>query len=96
MFMAKDGVERNAVDAPDWYVPVMIAILIIDAALVLVLFRLKMWAFWAYIILNIAGACIEYSVEEKAQIFIGLVVGLAFFIGVFFIGKGNRGWSQLD
>ena len=89
------AIKRATPNIPDWAFPVLIVLVLFNLACAIALLRWKKWGFWGLV----ASAALTLVVN--LTIGLGLssaIVGLGVILlyGILHIGKGNKGWPQLD
>jgi len=84
----------------DWLITAVGVIALIKAFLLIALLNWQKWAFYALVILALAGGAVFYfagtGIGPAVGIVVSSLVGLAVLYGLFRIGKENSYWAQLD
>ena len=90
------AIQQELPGAPDWIIPVLTILVLLNIIFTIALFLWKKWGFWGFVGTSIVALIVNLSIGiNPAQSVLGLV-GIAILYGVLNIGDDNKGWSQLE
>lgn len=91
-----EDVRQNVPNMPDWAVPVLILVSIVNLICAIALFRWKRWGFWGFL----GSAVVVFFLNLAMGLGFGTalsgLLGIGILFGVLHIGKERKGWSQLE
>ena len=97
LYLAGKGVSVSTEGAPDWAIPVLIGLLILQIVCIAALFMWKKWGFWGYCAVNALGLIVDVMLDlNMIWPTITVLAGIAILYGVLHIGNEKKGWPQLD
>jgi hypothetical protein len=83
-------------NAPDWVLPVLIGMGVVNVVCAVGLFRWKKWGFYGFLVTSVMAFAVNLMLGLGiARALLGLV-GVAILYGVLQIGTENKGWPQLE
>ncbi|MEL7053357.1 MAG: hypothetical protein AAFV85_10800 [Cyanobacteria bacterium J06634_6] len=90
------AIQQALPGAPDWIIPVLTVLVILNIIFTIALFLWKKWGFWGVVATSVAALVVNLAIGiSPGQSILGLV-GIAILYGVLNIGEDNKGWSQLE
>lgn len=97
MYLFGRGMIRHSLPSlPDYVFPILIVMALFNLVCAIALFKWKKWGFWGFC----ASTVVALAVNLSAGLGIGRsltgIIGVLVLYGVLHIGKGNKGWPQLD
>lgn len=96
IYIFNNTARENYPNAPVWTFPILTLGGILNIVFIIALFRWKKWGFWGSVVTYVLSFIVNLLVGVNIiQALLGLS-GLVILFGVLQIGKGNRGWSQLE
>jgi len=97
MYLLGGGMIRQSLpNMPDWALPVLGLLCIVNLACAIALLKWKKWGFYGLVGTSAAAVAINLVIGMGIiQSVLGLA-GIAILYGVLQIGKENKGWTQLE
>lgn len=86
----------NLPQMPYWSFPVLAALGVFNVICAVALFKWKRWGFWGFVASGLCAAIVNILIGLKPASVVGGLLGIAVLYGVLHLGKGNKGWPQLD
>ena len=91
-----EDVRQNVPNMPDWAVPVLVMVSIVNLICAIALFCWKRWGFWGFL----GSAVVVFFLNLAMGLGFGTalsgLLGIGILFGVLHIGKERKGWSQLE
>ena len=91
-----DLIEQNYPNAPEWVLPALTVGGVLNIVFVIALFCWKRWGFWGLVLTYTVGPAVNLAAGLTLPQDLGSLVGLLILFVVLQIGKGNKGWPQLE
>jgi len=83
--------------SPQWAVPVLVLLLILEIICVAALFSWKKWGFWGFCAVNIAGLGVDFFLSiNLLWPIVTVVIGIFLLYAVLNIGQKDKGWNRLE
>ena len=81
---------------PDWALPVLIMVSMINLICAVALFRWKRWGLWGFVGSAVIVFFLNLAMGPGLGSALAGLLGIAILFGVLHIGKERKGWAQLD
>jgi hypothetical protein len=95
LLIDSESIKQAYPNAPNWALPLLVIVGLVNLVCSIALFRWKKWGFWGFCLSSIVAFITNIIIGIGAASIMGLV-GIALLYGVLQIGKENKGWPQLE
>jgi hypothetical protein len=97
IYLSGSGFSLSPKGVPNWAMPALVTLLILEIICAVALFLWKKWGFWGFCLVNVIGFFINIGIGVNllwptTQI----VLRIALLIVVLNIGDEDKGWLQLE
>jgi len=90
------GLRENAPNLPEWALPILILLGIVNLVCAAALFGWKKWGFWGFACSAAIAFIVNLSIVVDPVSAASGLLGVAILFGVLHIGKERKGWTQLE
>jgi hypothetical protein len=94
--LAGAAIRQKVPNIPDWALPTLIVVGVVNVVCAVALFRWKKWGFYGFLATSVIAFAINLVLGLGIIRAVFGFVGVAILYGVLQIGKENKGWPQLD
>ena len=91
-----ENVRQSIPHMPDWALPVLIMVSMINLICAVALFRWKRWGLWGFVGSAVIVFFLNLAMGPGLGSALAGLLGIAILFGVLHIGKERKGWAQLD